>query len=258
MNEDMAYILGVLKGDGCIYWRRLPSGKREPMIILEARDPDFAQSFLDSIKVIAPWVKAKIYCKKRYSKILYRVCVSAVKLFPIVREAQTENLLTQNHSIIAHFLRGYYDSEGHVTKDSIVASSTDYELIKLVQTLLKQLNIRAKIYGVENRGYLPDKRPRRNSNIVFRLRTCDYNSRFHFAQKIGFSIKRKQKALEESLRHRKQVSHSKQEYVKALALRKEGFTIPKIAEQLKVPEGTIRRWIYSSGKPWEVRREIES
>lgn len=186
LSPEKAYILGVLCGDGHI---------NKKAIRFEIRkDEEFIKKFSKCFKEVYGLKFNYNYYKKRNSFVLYVspeiICKDLLgygkfgcfewKIPKKIKESDDTN-------IICNFLRGIYDSEGCVTKSSIIMSSSNEKGIKGVKFLLKRLGIKSKI-GITKKGHY----------ILWIFR----KERFKiFRDKIGLTIKRKQDKLNEILKN---------------------------------------------------------
>jgi len=104
---------------------------------------------------------------------------------------------------IAACLRAFFDSEGSVRDDGVITiGNTNYQLLKYVQHLLRKFGIMAKGPDLVHRQgtiiHIEGRRHRRRRNVY-----CLYikpRDVIKFYRWIGFTIRRKQKRLEEYLR----------------------------------------------------------
>ena len=159
MSDDLAYIIGVLNGDGYIF--NYTTG-------LAVTDKSFAVYFK---KVLERWsgLKVNFYEEKNdnYTNgILYRVGLGSIiikKFFMAYCSAKNskavknikEDLIEKSHKI--EFINGFFDSEGSIMKSKdrkmkikyfrIAFSNSNLELIKLIQQILKELKFSSKYYS---------------------------------------------------------------------------------------------------------------
>uniref|UniRef100_A0A6M3Y1T4 Putative homing endonuclease n=1 Tax=viral metagenome TaxID=1070528 RepID=A0A6M3Y1T4_9ZZZZ len=152
MTSDLAYILGVLFGDG------YTGGNG--VIALRVADKKFAESFRDALRVIG--LPAKIYERPpEYvgCKPMYRAEVCSVVFAKWLKsrglEEIGEMILNKGKDHIVAFIRGFYESEGSIydesirygkyNKISITMSNSNYELISLVGLLVNSLGYNVDI-----------------------------------------------------------------------------------------------------------------
>jgi intein-encoded DNA endonuclease-like protein len=200
-SEDLAYVIGVRLGDGYAY-----ENSSGYIIGLKANDKEFVEEFgicLGNVlrrKPIRPWKSAGRYLAEANSKTLYALLRKPVDLERIKKYVEHCPKCT------AAFLRGLFDSEGNVGKNGyIILYNTNYELLTYAQKLL------LRRFGIESTGPWPNTQrgttihnPRTGKQYRTN-ETCYYiyiraESLPKFYRHIGFTVRRKQKRLEEYLR----------------------------------------------------------
>jgi len=201
-SEDLGYVIGVVLGDGYTY-----GGDAGYYIALKAKDKEFVEKFAIYLAKVLGRKPIRVRYDKssgRYvaiaeSKTLYELLKKPVDLKRIKKYVEHCPKCT------AAFLRGLFDSEGHVSKNGYVTlDNTNYELLVYVRRLLKR-------FGIESTGprlhiqkgtTMHDPRtgkPYKANQDCY----CLYiraESLLKFYRNIGFTIRRKQKRLEEYLR----------------------------------------------------------
>jgi intein-encoded DNA endonuclease-like protein len=199
-SEDLGYVIGVCLGDG--YTRATSSGY---VIGLQAKDKEFVKEFgrrLGNVLGRNP-IKPKFrkneraYVAEAKSKTLYELLKKPVDLKRIKKHVEHCPKCT------AAFLRGLFDSEGHVSKKGYCyLYNTNYEVLVDVQRLLRR-------FGIESTGpwlakkkgttiYRHGKRYKAKENCHYIYIRAESLPKFY--QLIGFTIRKKQKRLEEYLR----------------------------------------------------------
>jgi intein-encoded DNA endonuclease-like protein len=114
---------------------------------------------------------------------------------------------------MAAFLRGFADSEGCVNKEGyIIISNTDYELLTYVKDLLKRL-------GIESTGPWPERLQGKtfydpktmkrytHTKRMNTISTSESGSNINFYKNIGFTIRRKQRRLENYIKKHRTRKH---------------------------------------------------
>ncbi len=195
LSPELGYILGVVKGDGCIVVK-----KTKGWVSLEVKDRDFAEMFHNQLE---EWsgLNFSLYFNKK--KKLYTTMLYSLRAARFMKAFDIEKLIGANGIVKANFLRGMFDSEGNVSGSNLKTPRTatrfiavfnnDKKLILLVKTLLESLGIR--VQNIDKRigtGF-------KDTTINFRLRIGGFENLKLFKEKIGFSIERKNKKLEEIL-----------------------------------------------------------
>ncbi len=187
VTEDKAYIFGVLCGDGHI---------NSKYIRFEIRsDEEFVKEFSRCLESVYGIKYNYKYYAPRNSFVLYVasviICKEILKKGSFMThewKVPVEIIKCNNKKIIGNFLRGYYDSEGSVSRSVISVSSINLEGLKQIQKLLGKLGIKSTFRLTKNRKY--------GILSIFR------KQRFKiFLEKIGFTILRKQERLREILKN---------------------------------------------------------
>jgi intein-encoded DNA endonuclease-like protein len=202
-SEDLANVIGVVLGDGTTY-----ENGDNYIIRLGAKDKEFVEDFgrrLGNVlgrEPIRPWKVAGKYIAEARSKTLYELLRKPVDLKRI------KPYVEHCPKCAAAFLRGLFDSEGHVRKEGyIYLYNTNYELLVYTQRLLR------KRFGIEATGPWPAvqkgtiMRDPRTGKQYKTKKDCYYiyigaESLPKFYRYIGFTIQRKQKRLEDYLRRK--------------------------------------------------------
>jgi len=208
--EELSYVIGVIKGDGCLYIDR---GRWA--IKLAAKDLDFVKEFARCI--------AKLLAKERPYPILflkdgrYRVVAHSRSLFEFLRK-ELDYLKPYINKHPSGFLRGLADSEGSVNTSvyrncgepcfnvSLHISNTNLEILEEAKSLLStHFDIAARIYPSNKAGTITfisgRKMMRKRDN--HRLVIQRFSDLEKFLMHIGFSIKRKQEKLSDAIVVRK-------------------------------------------------------
>lgn len=197
-SEELAYILGVRYGDGCLH----------EGIELYAKDKEFVDYFSAcASRVLGRKNLLSVYIHK--DRGMYRVHACSRLL-----QRWLESPLEMHKEIIerfsASFLRGFYDSEGCICcykgreskpKIYIDVCNTDLSVLVYIENLLarhflictgKKWIYKAKpaVVGGSMRYFRKD---------VYHIRIMAKKSVQRFCNKIGFSIKRKQEKLEKAI-----------------------------------------------------------
>jgi len=151
-SSDLAYIIGVLLGDGYI--------SKPYSIRLKVRDKIFAQQFKKSLEKIG--LRSTLITRG----IFYRTSASS-KFFVswFTTKEDFSNIIFTNRATICSFLRGFFDSDGcfgiytqkyYRKKDNKVVDSITYKAtffntnlntLVLAKKCTKTLGFNSKIYG---------------------------------------------------------------------------------------------------------------
>lgn len=194
LTEDLAYILGVIEGDGYCRKREAPE-RTSGEIILKVKNSDFAQEFKKKLK----WwsgIPPKIWQKNRE----FHVELYSVDAVDIIQGIHLNEITLSSKKIKANFLKGLYDSEGGVTGENlnkrrfacrwIHFSNKNKKIIKIVSRLLKDFKINHKIKSRIHSGFGSKK-------LQYEILIFGLENFKEFYKNIGFSIKyKKDKLLE--------------------------------------------------------------
>ena len=200
-SPALSYIIGANKGDGCTMTK---SG----MVKLEVTDWDFARTFNANMTTLFSRAKPnKILVRRRSDRLpMYIVKYSSRQLVQLLRQP-LKILIELASAFPCEFLRGFFDSEGHVDvsitkylKLRVGAENTNKKLLSQVRQLLSSQGIASKTYRRRKKGTIMMIRgktflKRRTSYSVEIGRLSDVKS---FAYEIGFSIKRKHQKLRDA------------------------------------------------------------
>ena len=174
INQDLAYFLGVIVGDGHLYDNRvvISSDKR---FIKEVMSPFCKKLF-----------KIKIITRKIDSWYITEINSRALVWFlrdifgiPIGRKVHIisiPKIILKNDELIPSFLKGLYDADGSISKSGMISfCSISITLINEVENLMRDYCIKLHL-KIDNRG----------KNPVYHLRCYNKESRYLFNKIIGF------------------------------------------------------------------------
>lgn len=237
LTEEKAYVLGVVgPGDGFLEFRKNMKAYR---IKLDVTDREFAEHFscclekvyglLPKFKEVEPRGKEK---KRKFVVTLQSklACEDLLSYRVSFREKDwqvPEAIKNADEILKAAYLRGVADSQGSVCGRSIVIASKNRGGVKELCELAKDLEIMD--YYVHEKGF-----------VVYARRSLNV-----FAQKINFTILRKARKLENTLRSYRVWKTPVKEIDKLMPeikrLCQSGLSREEIAKQLRLSTSTIRR-----------------
>ena len=176
-GPGLAYVIGGWLGDGSLARDR--SGYKH-WVRLEVSDYDFAEEW--GRRLAEALGRSKPYTP-RWDDDLQRWVVkgSSILLYSLLKRAKDDPWILIPYlekKYPAEACRGFFDAEGYVEADyyRIVADNTDSNIIDLFGLLFEKLDINYKIYRChQNETFL---------DLILR-----------FAEKVGFTITRKQVEL---------------------------------------------------------------
>lgn len=172
-----------------------------------------------------------MYCKAAYEDLIsYGVVYKTFKWkVPKAVEIGTPKIITE-------FIKGFADSEGGIDKDTrrISLTSVRKEGLRQVRYMLDKLGIRSTIQIRKAHG------SRKES---YQLQIQDRNSIEKFVKLIGFTIKRKQKALLECIKSYKlyKTPHKEAEKMRpeSIKLRRQSYSFSEISRKPGLSIGTV-------------------
>jgi len=209
-SEELAYVVGVVVGDGYTYrWRRVIRGYNLVKIGLKVKDPEFAVEFGRCVARVL----GRITVKPRYRNSIgrYVIEVNSQTLYELLKKpADLERLkkyVEHCKKCMAAFVRGFADSEGCVDcRGYIYISNTDEKLLEYVKYLLGRLKIESTgPHCTRQKGktfYDPKEMkryPYRKDCYRIRIRA---DSILRFYSTVGLTIGRKRRRVEEYLGRR--------------------------------------------------------
>jgi hypothetical protein len=265
ISTELAYIVGVLHGDGYVH---------KNWFSLETVDKDFIEYFSSQVKEETgrtfrivkgkPVHIMKIDGKEYVCRKTYRIFCNSVRFVEFLKKnfifktnkwCVPKQIFNGSNKIKVAYLRGIFDSEGHVgiyknkygrTNCRISISSKNSNALEEIKKLFCLLGFTSVIYPLKKRE-------------VFSLEIKKICLIVHFSREIGTSIRRKEiifRKIEKYYKdHRK---YSIKDYHKVLELKKNGFGSRKINKITKIPRSTIIHWIHRDRLPLVMRYDSGS
>lgn len=180
VDEDLAAFLGYLVGDGHI-------SETKRTIGLTSGDEDQADRFVELV-----WKLFRLQTRKRWDPNRWRVNFSSLDIQDFLKHLGLKTgvaarikevpdvILQSPKSVVAAFLRAYYDCDGYAGEAGVILSTSSDELSKTVQLLLL------------NFGILSSRR--KNTDGCWHVQTMGRSAEV-FRDEIGFGLERKQEKL---------------------------------------------------------------
>jgi intein-encoded DNA endonuclease-like protein len=209
-SEELAYVIGVVLGDGyASKRRRIIKGYSDSIIGLKARDREFVEEFARCIAMVL----GRKSMKPRYRNDVGRYVVETQSetLYELLRKPvdleRLKRCIEHCERCVAAFIRGFADSEGCVDKHGyIYIHNTDLRLLTYIKELLKRLNIESTGPKLNTRRGTVIRDPRTGKQYP-RNKDCyrvyiRARSNTNFYRHIGFTIRRKQRRLEEYIKNK--------------------------------------------------------
>jgi len=229
-SSSLAYILGVMLGDGCCY---TSEERNEAYIEIVVRDKPFAECFFSHCKDID--LHPRLSRQGRF----YRVVAYSKTFANWYNSLDIEEIEKITSKFKEDFIRGFYDSEGNMSASrrggKIRIVNTNLEYLELIQRFLNDLNIESlKIY-------------QQNGNLgVLQIGTL-YNI-LKFVDIIRPTIKLD--GLDTIKSRMERLLEQEKLYMNCMKLRKEkGWGRTRIAREIDGNISTVGDWLYKGKKP---------
>jgi len=199
LSNELAYVLGAVEGDGYLGFGKFRGRITKGCIGLEVKDKDFALCFKDNLE---KWSGLSVSFRKRNNTDRFVSTLFSLRAAQFINKYNINSLVKANSKLKSNFLRGLFDSEGNVSGSNLDRPkistrfigffNTNLKLIYLVKKLLESLGI--EIQNIDKRigGF--------KNSLCYRLRIGGKENLKRFRDKIGFSIKRKNKKLDDILK----------------------------------------------------------
>lgn len=181
MNEDLAYLMGLITGDGCL--------TIENRVLFTNIDKDLVESF---IRIVNGYGLMNIQCKgnKDYmvSSILFREYLRQLDM--CIKKADfkyvPKTIMKAPRECVIAFLQGLFDTDGSIEKKfQLSYCSKSKRMINEVQLLLLNFGIVSHIRKKYNKKF---------DTYAYELTVTGEDIEI-FYKKIGFRCKRKQEML---------------------------------------------------------------
>jgi hypothetical protein len=185
LSKELAYIIGVLRGDGHV-------SINNRRVILSATDKDFVLNFKYNLEKWSGF-NARFYTrniktddKVTRRKLQYVSYIDSVEASKFLDKFGLNLIQKSPNEIKINFIKGFFDSEGLVSKSILIYNSNKNILI-FASNLIKSLNIDNSVKSYKINNNLTNK-----IMDYHILRILDKKS---FSRLIGSSIKRKRDRL---------------------------------------------------------------
>ncbi|MEM1944320.1 MAG: LAGLIDADG family homing endonuclease [Nitrososphaerota archaeon] len=205
-SRELAYIIGVVAGDGYVWWRQRPrESYHEVTVGLTVKGKEFAEEFSRCLATVLKRGPIKLSWSKRQFVVVRVTCKALYELVGRLFNIEKVKRFVEHCSRCkSAFLKGFLDSEGCVSKKSeVIIYNTNLGLLEYVKQLLESLGIGTTGPHLNNKHGMTLRNPK-NGKIYTKKRDvysvyipAEYRLRFY--QRIGFTIERKQRRLEDYL-----------------------------------------------------------
>jgi len=186
----LAYVVGVIFGDGCITYYRKQNSYR---IYLRCTDREFAVSFKYALERIGlhPSTVKSVKPRTERHKPVWRVEAQSKLFYKWFMALNLEKLklLLGTGELKLEFIRGFYESEGCLWRGDksrkrnwcISICNTNADLIKLIRSILTDLGFSFSVWISRKAG----------RKLLYNIQMSRFNEVLRFLQEIKPSIPRK-------------------------------------------------------------------
>ncbi|MFQ6085062.1 MAG: LAGLIDADG family homing endonuclease, partial [Candidatus Bathyarchaeia archaeon] len=141
VNVDLAYLLGLIDSDGTVVTYRYPRGSTN-YVAFDNKRPELRGEFRKVSTTLFPNLRIRKEKEQRLVSSSLLVCTIANAL-SLKNENSFQRLFALNESLIASFVSGYLDGDGHVAlkASEIAFTFVRRRVAERMQYLLKRLGI---------------------------------------------------------------------------------------------------------------------
>jgi len=242
LNEDFAYWLGLVFGDGYLRYDKR-TGQYYISLGLQVGDKELVRYWG---KLSEQLFKIKISFFEGES--MYRCFIHSREFTDKIKKRFKPNgrwiipneISNSSKDIKSSFISGFFDAEGCacVSTNIVSVSQKNTLLLLKIKDMLESLGIGSRSYKCKNRDIL-----------TLHIRRLPDLKRF--TKMVGSHLERKQKKLEKIAS--REYKYSKKDYENAMKLRRKyGWGPERIRKKLNLLKPAIVGWIYKDSKPWSV------
>jgi intein-encoded DNA endonuclease-like protein len=144
---ELAYVIGVAKGDGSVRAQRWGYRLR-----LRVVDKEFAQEFDRCASAITGSKRHSIQWLPKQGLCCVEVC--SILVYRVLRLpfSKPKPIVSHCRRCAAAFLRGFFDSEASMSKRSLEVTNSSFQVLSFARDLLKHLNVSATGPRLDQRG----------------------------------------------------------------------------------------------------------
>jgi len=159
-SENLSYVLGVIKGDGCVCIGENKGGHTWGRVILTQIHPKFAESFENALKNLGfnsnTFIQKKSNCTQGFVYCTYGTSLRFARWYKQLSLEDIGEIIGDSADFIKGFIRGFYESEGYNSirtnqRKNLVWTigfgNTDEKLSLFVLGLLSKLKFNFHFYA---------------------------------------------------------------------------------------------------------------
>jgi len=259
VNEDLAYLTGVLLGDGYI-------ASTGYYISATFDDEGYMNAFINATSKFLPGYSPRIKTNGTSTVVTIGSKIFAEmlsRIFGIPKGRKSEiwdvpDIVLSNDELMGYFIAGLFDADGYVDESgpSVILTTKSEKAVRKIWYALQRLGIVSTVSRVRNRGFKED--------VIYRIVISSIDDLKKFHRLIPLQHSRKRAKLEEILRSKKPYRGRRTYRVPIsgsmlFPLRKKlGLTVAELSKLAshyageKVSESLIRH--IEKGRAGEIRR----
>jgi len=207
IDDKLAYIIGIILGDGCFYKVIKNGSYTQGRVVLGVKEKELAEYFAHvSAYILGKKINHKVRWSKHQSVYIVEFCSKELVELLSKPLKELDNLIKISPK---HFLKGMYDAEGCISIKSqnkrlyprIFLTNSDLKLISYIKILLKDYGIKSNIQKNTSPGKdkIIKNRKTATRKTCYNLGIENIQGVKNFLRLIGFTINRKQKKLKKSI-----------------------------------------------------------
>lgn len=236
-SPSLAYILGVMLGDGCVY-------KKSYRVRLLVKSFEFAQKFAENLSKVGMKPHLTMVRRKNkhgtYSQYWY-VYVSRKAFCVWYSSLDLKSIREWIRGYEQYFVCGFYESEGYIgygygLNQCVIISNNNRDLLLMIKEIMETWDLKPTL--------------RNNTSTNFIL--CLYGTKNvrKFISMINPCIRATPRAKHIVFKHRR---YTEKEYRKAFKLKQQGKNLHEIARSMSIPYSTIHSWIVEGRVPKRLK-----
>ena len=153
INEEQAYWLGFIMADGCVTRRSPKSSYCRLDIVLKDSDASHLSKFKNALSTEQEIKIRTVVDKRGFDTVRCELRVSSVELcsdlnrYGIVPQKTGKEIIPDiDKSLVRHFIRGYFDGDGSLTKSNGYYS---FKICNSSKTIINQIVSYFNVFGID-------------------------------------------------------------------------------------------------------------
>lgn len=189
LTPDLMYLVGLIDSDGCTIRYKYKGGSTN-YVAFDNQCKQLLEEFKKIYQRLFPLSKIR----EEGNRILMNSLVfnEIVRKLSIAADESFQRLFSLDEVLVASYIRGYFDGDGHVSGSEIVFTSGRKERMEKVQYLLKRLGIISNIQKSKH-----GKSAYGKSKYFYKCKVSGLESKLSFIKLIGSKHPDKMRKLRE-------------------------------------------------------------